>query len=127
VSFWVLDIASNSADEGLQVLGPARKEKSSFIAVGIDVCDGVGLQFIQVIFNPLNGSKQSGLFSVPPAVDDGALGSPALTMEFTEHARFLQHRSLAGNRIVGAVYPRVMMIAAQHPLAAVRAAQCADD
>ncbi len=128
VSFRVLNIASDSADEGLQVLGPAGKEKSSLVAVGIDVSDGMRFQFIHVSFNPLHRSKQSGLFSIPRAIDDGALGSPALAMQFAQHARFLQHRGLAGDRIVGAVYPGVVMIAAQHPLlAAVRAAQCADD
>jgi hypothetical protein len=39
-------------------------------------------------------------------------------MEFTEHARFLEHCGLAGNGVVGAINPGVMMIAAQHPMAA---------
>ena len=37
-------------------------------------------------------------------------------MQLAEHACFFQHRRLTGNRIVGAVYPGVVMIAANDPL-----------
>ena len=86
------------------------------------------LQLVHVIFDPFDRSQQSGFFSIPCAIDDGALGSPSLAMQLAQHARFFEHGGLAGNRIVGAVDPGVMMIAAQYPLlAAIRASQSADN
>ena len=86
------------------------------------------LQFIHMGFHPLDRTQQAGLLSIPRAIDDGALWRPALAMEFAQHARFLQHGGLAGNRIVGAVHPGIVMIAAQHPIAAsIRAGQRGDD
>ena len=54
MSFGVLNIASDSGDEGLQILGPAGKEKPSLVGIGIDVCDGVRFQLVQMIFYPLD-------------------------------------------------------------------------
>ncbi len=116
----------HAADESLQILGSAWKEVSSLVAVGIDVSDGVLLQLVQMGFYPFDRTQQTRLFAVPRAIDDGTLRSPALAMQLTQHARFFQQRGLAGDGIVGAVDPGVVMIAANDPLAIVRAVQGGD-
>ena len=57
VSFGVLDVARDAADETLQILSATREEKSALVAVGIDVRDCVGLQIFQVGFHPFDGAQ----------------------------------------------------------------------
>ena len=44
------------------------------------------------------------------------LRRPALLAQLAERARFLEHRRHAADRIVGAVHPRVVVVAAHDPL-----------
>ena len=73
-------------------------------------------QLIDVGLDPLDGTQQTRLLAIPGAIDDGALRVPALAMQGTEHARLLQHGRETRYRVVGAVDPRVMVVAANHPL-----------
>ena len=91
-------------------------KKAAAIAVGIDVESGMLLEFVAMVLSPLGGSQQHGLFTVPRAIDDGALGLPALLEQFAQGARFFQQRDLAGNGIFRAIYPAVMVVAAHDPL-----------
>src|SRR5678815_924725 len=81
--FRVLHIACDAADETLQILRPSGKQEAPLIAVGIDVSDGMLLQFIHMSFHPLDRTQQPGLLPIPGAVDDGALWSPAPAVELS--------------------------------------------
>ena len=94
---------------------PSRLEKAASAAVGVDVRDGVLLQIVAVRLDPFGRAEQRGLFAVPGGVDDRALRRPSLLAQFAERARFFEHRRHAADRIVRAVHPRVVMIAADHP------------
>src|ERR1700683_3232105 len=65
---------------------------------------------------PFGGTEEGRLFAVPEAIDDGAVGLPALFHELTEGARFFKLGAGAGEGIFRAVDPGVVMIAADDPL-----------
>ena len=75
-------------------------------------------QFIPWLLDPFGRSQQPGLLAVPRAVDDGALraSSPA-SIKLAQHARLPSMGDQAGDRIIGAVHPCVVMVAAQSPIA----------
>ena len=127
VRLGIVHIARHIADKTFQILRSARVKESPAVGVGIDVRHGVLFEFVHVGLDPFDGTQQAGLFGIPRAINNGALRIPALAMQFAQHASFFQHGGLAGNRIVGAVHPRVVMIAANDPLAVVGAAQGGDD
>src|SRR5262249_35187674 len=104
------------ADEGLQILGVARSEEAALVAVGIQVKYGMFLQVPAVSLDPLDRAEQARFFAVPGAIDNGAFWSPALLVKFAEHSCLFKFRRHTGNRIVGAVDPGVMMVAANDPL-----------
>ena len=123
----ILNIVRHRSDDGLQSWVPADEEISTVTAVGIDVGDGVLVQFADVGFDPFDGAQQAGLFAIPCAINDGAFGRPALLVQFAESARFFEFGRHAGDGIVGAVDPRVMMIAANDPLIGIGAGDRGDD
>jgi len=69
-----------------------------------------------VRLGPFRRTEQSGLFSVPRAIDDGPLRRPALFDELAEAARFFQHCGQATQRIFGAIHPSIVVVAAHDPL-----------
>src|SRR5256885_11388274 len=73
-------------------------------------------QFVIVLLGPLGRAQQSGFFSVPRAIDDGALRLPAGLDQLAERPRFFQDGNLSGDGILRAVYPGIVMVAANHPL-----------
>src|SRR5258708_34977794 len=87
------------------------------VAVRVDVNGGVLFEFVGVVLRPFCRSQQHGLFAIPRAINNGALGFPSLLEQFAQSAGFFQQRDLAGDWIFRAVDPSVMMVAANHPLA----------
>ncbi len=69
-----------------------------------------------MVLSPLRRAQQHGLFAIPGAIDDRALGLPTLLQQFAQGARFFQQRDLAGDGIFRAVHPSVVMISAHNPL-----------
>src|SRR5579875_1122835 len=89
----------------------------AIVGVGIDVGHRVLFELGGVRFGPLRRAEQAGFFAVPSAIDDRALRPPALFQELAVGARLLELGVEAADRILGAVHPAVMVIAANHPLA----------
>src|SRR5580704_17294752 len=112
----IIDVMCDRANHGLQILSSTGEEKSSFVAVGVEVDDGVLAQVVEVRLNPLRGAEQARFFAVPGTVDDGALGRPALLVQFAEHASFFELRSHSREGIVGAIHPGIVMVSANYPL-----------
>src|SRR5271168_5399889 len=81
-------------------------------------------ELLTMDFGPGGGTDQAGLFTIPGAINDGALRPPALAEQFAHGAGFFHGRNLAGEGIFRAVYPAVVMIAAQDPF--VRLARAGD-
>ena len=127
VFFRIFDVAGYGADHGLQVLGSAGAKETAFVAVGVEIEDGVFFQVVDMSLNPFDRAEESGLFTIPSTVDDGALRRPSLLVQFAEHASFFEFRRHAGDGIVGAVHPCVVMVAANHPLAGGRTRNGGDD
>ena len=71
------DVTRDIVAEFFQRVRAFDSQKAAAVRVGIDVGDGVLAQFVVVRFRPLCGAEQAGLFAVPRAIDDGALGLPA--------------------------------------------------
>ena len=47
------------------VCEPSMLEIAAAVAVGVDVSDGMLLQFLGVLFGPFGGTEQARLFAVP--------------------------------------------------------------
>ena len=73
-------------------------------------------QFLGMMLDPLGRTEQPGLFGVPARENQRALRLPAGLREFADRARFFHHRDHAAHRILRAIDPRIMMIAADDPL-----------
>ena len=84
---------------------PPAFKVASLVAVGIDVSHRVLLQFSHMRLHPLHRTQQPRLFSIPRAINNGALRRPTLLVQFAQHARLFQHFGLAGNWILRAIHP----------------------
>ena len=91
-------------------------EITAAVTVRIDVGDAVGAQFVIVLLGPFGRAQEPRLFAVPRAINSGALRLPSGFYQLPNRASFFQNCDLAGNRILRAVDPAVVMIAANHPL-----------
>src|SRR5215831_16073263 len=91
-------------------------KKTTSVAVRVDINGGITPELIGVIFSPLRGAEQHGLFAVPGAIFDGPLGLPSLLEQLRESSSLLQKRNLGGNWILGSIDPCVMVVAADDPL-----------
>ncbi len=91
-------------------------EKASAVAVGINVQGGVGSQLLGVVFAPFRRPEQPRLFAVPSAKDDRALRLPSLLEKLGERTGFFKKSNLAGDGVLGAVDPGVVVVAANDPL-----------
>ena len=98
------------------VCEPLHAEEAAAVAVGVDVGDRVLPQLLRVRLGPLGRAEQHRLLAVPRAVDDRALRAPALLAQLAERPRLLEQRHEAGDRVLGAVHPRVVVVAAHDPL-----------
>ena len=91
-------------------------EITAAVAVRIDVGNAVGAQFVVMLLGPFGRAQEPRLFAVPRAINNGALRLPSGFYKLPKRASFFQNCDLAGNRILRAVDPAVVMIAANHPL-----------
>ena len=73
-------------------------------------------ELVGVELDPLGGAEEGGFFAIPPAVNDGALGLPALLEELAEGAGFFELGAGAGDGVAGSVDPGVVVVAADDPL-----------
>src|SRR5260370_36031053 len=78
---------------------------SAAIAVRIDIGNAVRAQFVVVLLGPFGRAQQSGLFSVPRTINNGALGLPAGLDQLAESPRFFQDGNLSWDGILRSVYP----------------------
>src|ERR1700737_2824394 len=72
-------------------------EVAAAIAVRIDIRDAVRAEFVEVLLGPLGRAQQSGFFSVPRTINDGAFRLPAGLDQLTERPRFFQDGNLSGD------------------------------
>ena len=113
----IVDVARHAVDELLQRVRALHAQIAAAVAVGVDVDGGLLLQLVGVRLGPFGGAQQPRLFAVPHAVDDGALRLPALLQQRRRSARASSISGAgAGDRILRAVHPGVVMIAADDPL-----------
>src|SRR5579863_5218707 len=101
-------------------MGAGQIKIAAAVAVGIDVHDRVLVEFVGVSFDPFCRTEETWFFTVPRAIDYGALGLPTLFDQFAERARFFDHGGLAGERIFRAIDPSIVVIAANDPLVGIR-------
>ncbi len=113
--FRVGDFARDILAELFQRVRAFNAEIAAAIAVGIDVRDAVRAQFVVVLLGPFGRAEKAGLFAIPRAINNGAFRFPAGLDELTESPRFFHEGNLARNRILSAVHPPIVMIAADHP------------
>ena len=124
----ILDVPGHCVDQRLERVGAAGVEEAAAIAVGVDVDDGLLAQLRFVMLDPLGRSEQALLFTVPGGIDDRPLRSPALLYELPERTSFLELRGHPACRILCAVHPGVVVVAADDPLVGVgRSRQARDD
>src|SRR5438477_11083574 len=90
-------------------------EITAAVTVGIDVGDAVGAQYVIELLGPFGRAQEPRLFAVPRAVNNSALRFPSGLHELAKRTRFFQDGNLAGNGILCAVHPAVVMVAANRP------------
>src|SRR5262249_33105560 len=110
------DIPCHFVDEFLERMGGARAEEPSAIPVSVQVQDPVLPELFGVRFHPLPRSDQARFLSVPRAVDNRPLRLPAALHERTCGLRLRHQSDETAQGVLRAVYPGVMMIAADNPL-----------
>src|SRR5262245_37393413 len=69
-----------------------------------------------MVLDPLSRAEQAGLLAVPGGIDNGRLGPPAAADELTKNAPLLEFGRHPADRILRAIDPCVVMIAANDPL-----------
>src|SRR5215471_14901728 len=72
-------------------------------------------QFGFVRLDPFRRAEEARLLAVPRCIDDCPLRLPALLPQLAERARLLQFGGHAADRILRAVDPAVVMVAADDP------------
>src|SRR5208282_1620844 len=113
--FGILNVLGYIVHEFFEGVGATKTKIAAAVAVGIDVGDGVFAKFLGVRLDPFGRAEQAGFFAIPRTKDQRALGLPTLLHKLAERASFFEHRGLAGQRIFGAIYPAIVMVAANDP------------
>ena len=111
----VLDVPSDLVDEPFEGVRAAHVQVTTIVRVAVQVDRPPRGELVGVGLHPFRGSEQRGLFTVPGGVDDRAARRPPLPQERPERPRFLEQRRLAGKRVLGAVHPRVVVVATDDP------------
>ena len=108
-------------------MAAADRGEAPAVAIGIDIGDGLGIQFLEMFFHPFGGTDQAGLFGIPCRVDQAALW-PLSGLRQLAHGFGLRHeRHHPRDRICRAVIPAIVVIATDHPFIGVLAATQARD
>ena len=98
-----------------QAFGPAVVAAPGDRFIDVEVGDKLSLQVVRELFAPLRGARESVFLAIPAADHDGAPRSDAALLQLAQRTRQFHHGSCATRRVHAAVYPRVTMIAEQHP------------
>ncbi len=109
-------VAGDLGHHLLQSVRAADVEPALARAVGVDVDRRLVTQLGGVLLGPLGRAEQPPFLAVPEREDDGALRAPSGLEQLGESASGLHQRHRAADRIVGAVHPRVVVVAEDDPL-----------
>src|SRR6476646_12078567 len=90
VLFRIIDIPGHAVDEFLQRVRTFNAKIAAAITVCIDIDCRMLLQFLSMVFSPFGGTQQHGFFTVPRAINDGALRLPTMLQENAQRAGFFQ-------------------------------------
>src|SRR5204863_8573504 len=101
-----------------------QAEVSQPVGIAVEIGDRLVRQLVGVRLDPFSRAEQGGLFAVPGGVDDRAARLPPLLQQRAVGTGLLEQRHLTGDRVLRAVHPRVVMVAADDPL--VRAGRARD-
>src|SRR5258707_14941547 len=71
ILFRISDVTGDGVDELFQRVRSLNAKEAAAVTIGVDVERSMLLEFIAVIFRPLRGAEQHGLFAVPCAINDG--------------------------------------------------------
>src|SRR6202140_3570660 len=88
----------------------------SAVGIAIEIRNRMRLQLFGVCLDPFCGAEESWFLAVPRGVDDGGLRPPALLVQRTKRARFLQFSYETRDRILRTIHPRVVVIPTNDPL-----------
>ncbi len=116
VRLGVEDVPGHAVREFLQGMRPAHAEEPPAVAVRVHVDRGMGDQVGGVLLAPFRRPEEPRLLAVPGAEEDRPPGLPSLLEELGEGAGLLQERDQAGDGVVGAVDPGVVVVASDDPL-----------
>src|SRR5215510_9897386 len=94
----------------------ADREKSACVVVRIDVENSFLLKLVCMRFSPLRGTDQGLFLAVPGTEDDRAFWAPAALGQLTHSLSFCKNGNHPADGIFGAIHPRVVMVAPNHPL-----------
>src|SRR6202040_2135841 len=72
-------------------------------------------KFRGMLLGPLGGAQQARLLAVPAVVNQRAARTPAILQQFADGFRFGHERYLSGERVRGAEYPSIVVVAANDP------------
>src|SRR5258707_793040 len=120
--FGVEYLARNIVAEFFQRMRALHFEISAAVGIRVNIRDTVRAQFVIMLLGPFGRAKQAGLFSVPRAVNDGALGLPSRLHQLPKRPSFFHKGDLTGDGILCAVHPPIVMVAANYPLIGKRCA-----
>src|SRR5689334_4793716 len=95
---------------------PLHAEVAAIVSVAVEIRYRVLVQLRRMRLDPFRRAEQSRLLPIPRRIDDRALRPPPLLPELAERASFFQFGDETRDRILRAVDPGVVVIAANHPL-----------
>ena len=114
--FGVDDVPRDLVHEPLERVRAARAEEPAAVAVRVQIGDRLFRKLVRVRLDPLRRADETRLLAVPRRVHDRALRPPAGLRERAERLRLGQLGHEAADRVLRAVHPRVVVVAAQNPL-----------
>ena len=125
--FGILNVLHHAIHEILERVRALHTQKSSTVAIRVDIGDGVLFQIRGVRLGPFGRTEQAGFLAVPETIDDGPLRLPALFQQFRKAAHLFHLGDRAGDWILRAIHPGVVMIAANDPFVRILGAGNAHD
>src|SRR5207245_1171972 len=112
----VLDVPGHVVDEFLERVGARHAEVAPPVGVAVEIGDGLVRQLVGVRFSPFRRAEQGRFFAVPGGVHDRAARLPPLLQQRAVGAGLFEQRHLTGDRVLRAVHPGVVVVAADDPL-----------
>src|SRR6185312_4085283 len=115
-AYRIVDVAENFAHGFFERMRAAGVEGARPAGIGIDIDREFRAELGGMLFHPLGGTNKAELLAIPERDLHGALRMPAFFRHLAESAGGFEQRRGAGERIVRAANPRVMVIAGEKPL-----------